>query len=52
MEEKKKLHAIEDNKEDQEMQKRIKSRAYYSLALWGMAIAEHGSGQFVDLRPS
>lgn len=34
------------------MQEQIISRADYSLAILGMAIARHGSGRFINIRPS
>ena len=40
-----------DSKEDQKMQEYIISRANYSLAILGMALARHGSGRFLWLGP-
>jgi hypothetical protein len=41
-----------DRKKDRELQRKIKSRAFYSLAILGMAFVRHGSGRFLWLGPS
>lgn len=39
-----------DRKKDLEMQRQIKARANYSLAILGMAFVWRGSGRFISFR--
>jgi hypothetical protein len=39
-----------DTKKDRELQKKIKERAAYSLAILGKAFVRHGSGRFLNIR--
>jgi hypothetical protein len=41
-----------DSKKDRGMQKKIRERAAYSLAILGKAFVRHGSGRFLNIRAS
>lgn len=42
--------AVIDSKEDIEMQKYLRARANYSLAILGEAFVRNGSGSFLNIR--
>jgi len=50
MKKKRGFKKFQESKKDRKFQRRIISRANYSLAVLGMAFVRHGSGKFLFIR--